>query len=190
MAQINLLPWREEARTKRRRDFLMTFLLALLLTAVAAGAVHWQMVQRIDHQDARNRLVQSEISTLEAKLKKINKLDALKTKLLARMEIIQNLQISRPQIVHLFDEVAATLPDGVQLAKLSQTGKSLALDGQAQSNSRVSAYMRNIDSAAWIGSPSLVVIESRNKNKSGMSGFKMQARQRVPANDKPDGAAQ
>lgn len=115
----------------------------------------------IENQQNRNRFVQNEISVLDKKIKEIKALDKTKSKLLARMEVIQRLQSSRPEIVHMFDQLARTVPEGVYLTKFSQRGKNLAIAGNAQSNTRVSAYMRNLEKSPWLKGTDLNVIRSK-----------------------------
>jgi len=161
MATINLLPWREELRKQRQVDFLI-FLGAGIVTSIFIMiVVHLSIENFIDNQNSRNRFITNEISVLDRKIKEIKQLDKTKSKLLARMEVIQRLQSSRPEIVHLFDQVARTVPEGVHLTKFSQTGKKLAIAGNAQSNTRVSAYMRNLEMSPWLKGTNLNVIRSK-----------------------------
>ncbi|WP_260292997.1 PilN domain-containing protein [Sedimenticola hydrogenitrophicus] len=165
MAHINLLPWRETLRKKRQKDFGMSVLLALILTGAAAGGVHFYIEDMISHQGARNGYLGQEIAIVDKKIKEIQDLEKQKAQLIARMNVIQSLQGSRPQIVHLFDELVTTIPDGTHLTKLDQKGGAITLNGVAESNARVSAYMRNIDTSAWLGGPSLQVITSTERSK-------------------------
>lgn len=179
MAKINLLPWREERRREQTRRFGGHALLGLMIAGglVMAGLYHVKGL--IDHQNARNAYLQQEIDILQEKLREIERLEETKAKLLARMEIIQQLQTARPQVVHLFHELAATLPEGVFLMAIKQQGESLALEGKAESNARVSAFMRNLDASDWLKLPVLEVIEVDQQDES-VSSFKLRLQQTTP----------
>lgn len=177
MARINLLPWRENLRKKRQRDFGIATMVSVLVVAVACAGAHFYIEGMINHQKKRNSFLKKEIAEMDKKIKEIEELERTKAKLIARMNVIQELQGSRPQVVHLFDELVETIPEGAFLTKLEQKGSSLTMDGRAQSNARVSAYMRNIDASGWLGSPSLKVISNKNKNDEELSTFTLNARQ-------------
>ncbi|MES9852782.1 MAG: PilN domain-containing protein [Candidatus Thiodiazotropha sp. L084R] len=177
MARINLLPWREAERKERQKEFGMMVLAGALLSAFAVYGVHSIIQSQIEAQDQRNNYLKQEIKAVEKQISEIRDLDKTKQNLLARMNIIQELQSSRPQIVHLFDEVVTTLPDGVYLDTIKQTGNRVAFEGQAQSNARVSSMMRNIDSSEWLDSPTLDFIESKEKTGTGYSHFKLTVKQ-------------
>ena len=134
----------------------------------------------IDNQNQRNQFLDREIAELDKKIAKIKDLEKTKTALLARMDIIQQLQRSRPQSVHLMDQLVYTLPDGVYLNKISQVGEALTLNGVAQSNARVSAYMRNIDNSEWMAQPKLDVIETKDGERRRTAEFVLRASQAVP----------
>lgn len=158
MPQINLLPWREELRKQRNKDFGIAAGVAILLMGAVVGAVHVHFQQRIEFQQKRNAYLESEIAKLNSKIKQIQQIDAEKQRLLARMQIIQKLQSSRPEIVHLFDEFVTTLPEGVYYTQISQRGNRLNLQGVAQSNARVSTLMRQLDASDYMQNPNLVEI--------------------------------
>ena len=183
MARINLLPWRESLRKKRQRDFGVSIVIALLAVAAAAGGTHFFIEDMIQHQNKRNALLNSEISAMDRKIKSIQALEKTKAKLLARMDVIQQLQGSRPQVVHLFDEVVKTIPDGTHLKKLTQKGSEVTLIGEAQSNARVSSYMRNIESSKWLDKPNLQVITNKNEKNEGLSSFTLVAQQVSPVKE-------
>ncbi len=183
MARINLLPWRENLRKKRQRDFGIAALVSVLVVAVGCAAAHFYIEGMINHQKKRNSFLQKEIAQMDQKIKEIEELEKTKAKLIARMNVIQELQGSRPQVVHLFDELVETIPDGAFLTKLEQKGSGLTMDGRAQSNARVSAYMRNIEASAWLGNPSLKVISNKNENDEELSAFKLNAQQVSKAKD-------
>jgi type IV pilus assembly protein PilN len=171
MTRINLLPWREEARQRRRKEFAAAGGLALVLTLLLAVLVHLQIEGRIGDQLARNQLLEGEIAQLNRQIKEIEDLEKIKADLLSRMEIIQELQESRPEIVRLFDELVVAIPDGVYLTKLEQNGRTVIVEGRAQSNARVSAFMRSIEASGWIGGPRLLLIE--DKTGTGLSQFRL-----------------
>lgn len=196
MTGINLLPWRQERRKRQQRQFAVVTGGALAATALALMLVHANINQRIEFQQQRNRFLTGEIAALDNKIKEIQELEKQKKSLIARMEVIQKLQVSRPEVVHLFDELARTVPEGVQLVDLTQTDRLIAINGIAQSNARVSVYMRNLDLSPWFQEPSLLVIESSaaGKDRQGrhMSRFTLQVTQTEetvgePANGLPGG---
>jgi type IV pilus assembly protein PilN len=177
MAHINLLPWRENLRKKRQRQFGMAAggMVAITILLLLGARLHIDGL--IENQNKRNSYLDREIAEVDKKIKEIQELESTKAKLLTRMDIIQQLQGSRPEVVHLFDELVKTIPDGVFLTMAQQSGKNISLDGRAQSNARVSAYMRNIDASAWLGNPRLVVIESKDKTGTGLSHFQLMGQQ-------------
>ncbi len=165
MANINLLPWRAERRKLREREFYMM----LLATAVAAfgvlfAAIFW-MGHLIDDQEGRNTYLQGEIKGLDKQIEEIKELDKTRSQLLTRKEIIEQLQSNRSQMVHLFDEMVKTIPDGARLTSMKQAGDVLTLEGVAESNSRVASYMRNVDVSPWMGHTDLRKIENKADSK-------------------------
>jgi len=161
MPRINLLPWREELRTQRRNQFFIALGGAAVVALVCIGLSAWIFNAIIDHQNDRNGLLNAEIAELNKLIDEIIDLEDKKDGLLARMEIIEQLQRSRPGIVHVFEEMVRTLPDGVHLREIKQTGRKLEIVGLAESNTRVSALMRNIDKSDWLADPDLEVVEVR-----------------------------
>jgi type IV pilus assembly protein PilN len=179
MAHINLLPWREEQRQEQTRQFATVTVLSLVLTAALIFMVHVTFDNQIEHQKYRNKILQDEIATLDASLKQIDALEETKEQLLARMDVIQSLQQQRPQIVHLFDDFVRTVPEGIYLRDIKQEGDQLTIKGVAESNGRVSAYMRNIDSSDWMSTPKLKVIETK-KGTLRSSNFTLVTSQTSP----------
>ena len=177
MAHINLLPWREELRKQKQQQFAVVSAGTAIVAALLVLLVHMRVEGLIEKQNARNSFLDSEIVELDKKIQKIKDLEKTKTALLARMDIIQQLQHSRPQSVHLMDELVFTLPDGVFLEKILQKGGALTVDGIAQSNARVSAYMRNIDGSQWLGDPKLDVIETKDADRRRNAEFTLRANQ-------------
>jgi type IV pilus assembly protein PilN len=189
MARINLLPWRAEIRKQQQKDFITAMLLSMGLTAALMLLVHVDIATRIDYQSSRNHYLNAEISILDKRIKEIQDLEATKKKMLTKMDVIQQLQTSRPEIVHLFDELARTTPEGVYLSDLTQTDKVIIINGFAQSNARVSSYMRNLESSVWLKSPLLSIIETkldaRDANKKERQNkFTLQVKQ--ASSDKPE----
>ena len=159
MPQINLLPWRDEQRKRREKEFIVTAVMAALLMGGVVLGVHLHYESRVAYQNERNTYVQSEIAKLDEKIKEIENLKKERDRLIARTNVIQNLQAGRPEIVHVFDELVTTLPDGVYYTKVAQAGRALNLHGVAQSNARVSSLMRSLDTSTYFENPSLVEIK-------------------------------
>ncbi len=166
MARINLLPWREELKQQQQKDFLSAIGASVLTAGALLLFVHMHISGLISNQQERNRYLESEITILDKRIAEIKTLEKLKGKLLARMDVIQSLQGSRPEIVHLFDEMAKTVPEGIYINKLVQSGSNLTLNGIALSNARVSAYMRRLEGSPWLKSPGLTIIETKGKAKT------------------------
>lgn len=183
MARINLLPWREWERKRKQREFATTAAGGAIVAALLVVVAHMHMDGLISNQNDRNRFLESEIKALDARIVKIKDLEATKAKLLARMNVIQQLQSNRPVSVHLMDELVRTLPDGVYLKKFTQKGTSLTMEGVAQSNARVSAYMRNIDGSLWLSNPKLNVIETKTENRRRVAEFTLLANQKAPGTE-------
>jgi type IV pilus assembly protein PilN len=188
MARINLLPWREAERNRRQRDFAGAALAALAAAGIVALAVHFQIEAAIAAQQGRNQYLESQIAALDIQIKRIQELEATKASLIARMNVIQSLQTSRPEVVHLFDELVITVPEGIFLTKVEQTGKSVIVEGHAQSNARVSSFMRNVESSAWVGSPALELIENKDQTGTGLSRFRLRFEQRQVGAEAEGGA--
>ena len=169
MPRINLLPWREEQRTERKLGFMVALGGGTLAALLAAGGAYLMFGSMIDAQDGRNEMLRAEIKQLDKQIEEINNLESSKQKFIARMEIIEKLQRSRPEIVHLFDEIARQLPEGVYLTGVKQTAKRLKFDGIAQSSTRVSSFMRNLDSSDWMKNPELEVVQTKSGQGSGSS---------------------
>lgn len=167
MARINLLPWREERRRERTRQFLIMLGVAAALAVLATFGAKLFMDNWLDYQERRNAYLESEIAEMDKKIREIERLEETRSRLLARKEIIEELQRNRSQMVHLFDELARTIPDGVYLTSVRQSGSRLTLNGVAESSARVSAYMRNIEDSDWLAKPELQVIETVQRQDEG-----------------------
>jgi type IV pilus assembly protein PilN len=188
MPRINLLPWREEQRRERKLALLVGLGGAAVAAAVVSFAAYLIFVSMIDGQQKRNDRLRAEIKVLDAQIEEINSLESAKQKFIARMDIIEKLQRSRPEIVRLFDEIVRAIPDGTFLTALKQTDKKLKFEGIAQSSTRVSTFMRNIDGSEWMRSPELEVIENKQGSALGAS-FTLFAEQVSRVDDKSAGAA-
>jgi len=183
MPRINLLPWREEQRKQRLKHFGMAAAAAIGVGVATVLYAHATMNRFIAHQNERNKYLETEIATLDKQIAEIKELEATKERLLARMQIIEQLQRSRPEVVHLFDELVRRLPDGVYLKSVKQTGNRLSIKGVAQSSTRVSALMRNIDSSEWLTDPGLDVVETVEQGRARNSEFTIFASQVSQAGD-------
>ncbi len=151
MARINLLPWRAERRKHREREFFMQLGAAVVAAILVVLVWMTWMDQRIGNQNERNDYLQGEIKQLDERIAKIKDLEKVRERLLARKQIIEQLQANRSQMVHLFDELVKTIPASARLSGLKQSGESMSLDGVAQSNASVAEYMRNLEASPWMG---------------------------------------
>jgi type IV pilus assembly protein PilN len=176
MPRINLLPWREEQRKERKLRFTVSLLGGTAAAVIAAFTAYLMFGSMIDGQERRNEMLRAEIKQLDKQIEEINSLESAKQKFIARMEIIERLQRSRPEIVHVFDTIVRTLPDGVYLTSVKQTTRKFRFDGVAQSSTRVSTYMRNIDGSEWLRNADLEVVETKRGNTVG-SNFTLFAEQ-------------
>jgi len=184
MPRINLLPWREQQRRERKLAFFVSLGVAAGLAGVAAFAAYLLVGQMIDAQDARNNRLASEIKFLDKQIEEINDLETQKERFISRMQVIETLQRSRPEAVHMFDELVKVMPDGTYLTSVKQTGNKLKLEGVAQSSTRVSTLMRNIAASQYLRNPELEVVQTKNDNIGG-SSFVLDASQ-VSASDQDD----
>ncbi|MFL6575629.1 MAG: PilN domain-containing protein, partial [Povalibacter sp.] len=179
MPRINLVPWREAERKEKRQEFAVGAVGALVLAAAIAFTVNLQMSSAIDHQNERNQYLKDEIGKLDKQIAEILDLEQQKQRLLARMQVIEQLERSRAEVVHLFDQMVRTLPDGIYLTSIKQTERKVQLKGMAQSSTRVSTYMRNIDASEWLKDPSLEILETKGAADGG-SEFTLNAMQENP----------
>ncbi|CAK0758425.1 type IV pilus assembly protein PilN [Gammaproteobacteria bacterium] len=184
MPQINLLPWREEKRKERQKEFIVGLVFSVFITAGALGYSDYYIEERISFQKEKNALLDKEIKKIKEKITEVENLQKKLSSLRARMDIIQRLQASRPEIVHLFDEIPRLLPEGVYLTSIVQKGSSLNFDGGAQSNTLVSTLMRNITDSKWVTDPMLDVIQSTQTGNERISKFTLKAKQRNLTDDK------
>jgi type IV pilus assembly protein PilN len=169
MPRINLLPWREVERRERKLHFTLALGGATLGSVVLAFIAYLTMDSMVSAQQRRNNMLRGEIKVLDKEIEEINSLESEKQRFIARMDIIEKLQRSRPEIVHLFDTIVRTLPDGLYLTSIKQTGMHIKFEGIAQSSTRVSSFMRNMDSSEWLKNPALEVVESKKGDGLGSS---------------------
>lgn len=180
MIYINLMPWRERQRAERQKQFYIMVALAVLAGAALVFATYGYMGGRIEHQNQRNQMLQSEIRTLDRQIARIRQLDRERQRLVERIEIIQTLQASRPEAVHLFDQIVLTLPQGTFYQELRQQGNRIRLVGRSESNTRISALMRRVDASPWLRDSQLEIIETRQQGRLQVRDFRLEARQARP----------
>ena len=185
MTRINLLPWRETHRREKNNEFFVLLGICMALAAgVGFGGLKYAQDQ-VAFQDSRNARLDREIALLQKELKEIQSLEKAKNDLLDRMEVIQKLQGERPQIVHTFHEAAVTVPDGVYLTAMKQTGGNrLVIEGRAESNARVSALMRRMDRSEYFTKPRLEVIEADKNDR--IATFRLSVTQESPKVEESD----
>ena len=183
MAKINLLPWREERRKSEQRQFNVMLGLAAVAGLVLSALVYLYYSGQVTGQNQRNELLRQEIAAVEVKIKEIEELDKRKESLLARKKVIEELQGKRYEMVSLFTELAKTIADGAQISTIRQSGPDLVIQGRAQSNARVSSYMRNIMASPVVSDPDLTVIEARGGDRALPYEFILNAKVKAPAAD-------
>lgn len=176
MTRINLLDWRAERREARRREFLSMIGLAVLVAGAILFVSYLAMQEALSYQNDRNKLLEQTIADIDKQIKEIEDLQKTRDGLISRMKIIERLQQSRSGTVHFFDELVNTLPDGVFLTHVKQEGQSVTIDGTAESNGRISAYMKNLDASPWFDDPQLVVIHTGEKNRQRTSDFTLKVK--------------
>jgi len=187
MPRVNLLPWRDQQRRERRVGFYVGLGAAGAAAAIVSFGTYLLFGSMVDAQQARNARLQASIRVLDRQIEEINDLEQQKQNFISRMRIIEKLQRSRPEVVHLFDELVKVMPDGVYLTSVKQNGNHLKLSGVAQSSTRVSTLMRNIASSQWLANPELEVVETA-KDGPG-SSFVLDAQQvSVTDSDAPPGS--
>lgn len=188
MAKINLLPWRAERRKQRQQEFLTMLGVASAAAVLISLLIVLYYNGQIDGQNNRNQYLTDQITALDKQIAEIAELDKKKAGLLRRKQVIEELQASRSQMVHLFDELARTIADGTQITSIQQNGAEMTLLGRAQSNARVSTYMRNLDVSGWMGNPDLSIIELRGSDPGLPNEFSLKVQLKNP-NDPAQAAA-
>ncbi|MDP3293635.1 MAG: PilN domain-containing protein [Nevskia sp.] len=172
--RINLLDWRAARRARRRQEFLTMVGLGVGAAAVVLGLGYLTITGAVEHQQNRNQYLSAQIKDLDKQIKEIEELEKVKANLVSRMNVIQQLQESRSATVHFFDEIVNTLPDGIYLNSIKQSGQNVTIEGVAESSGRISAYLKNLDSSPWFKDPKLVVIKTGEKNRQRNSDFTLQ----------------
>jgi type IV pilus assembly protein PilN len=182
MAHINLLPWREERREERQKQFYLAMGATFLLAALIFYLVISYADSLISDQNQRNTLLETEIAKLDIKIKEIQNLEQQKKRLLARMQVIQDLQESRPKVVKVFDSIARVVPEGIHLEKVVRTGNAITFSGTAESNARVSVFMRQLDENSEYGESRLEVIKRTSSNNNAIRQFTVEVNESADAN--------
>ena len=181
MARINLLPWREQLREERKKQFLSILVLIVIVAGLLVFLGDRTLDAKTSHQNARNEFLRKEIQLLDGRIKEIDQLQAERTQLLDRMKIIQDLQGNRPIIVRVFDEMVRTLPDGVHFTSVNMKGSVVSIKGGAESNSRVSNLMRQMDASDWLAAPNLTAVKAVTQGALEQANeFEMSVRQTEP----------
>jgi len=183
MPRINLLPWRAALREQRKKEFFVALLGAAI---VALGLVYLTKLTVegwVSNQRNRNTILQNEIAELDKQIEEIKGLENQRERLIARMKVIGELQRSRPEVVHLFDEIVKAVPEGVHLTEVKQIGTRIEMQGVAQSSTRVSTLMRNIDASQWLSDPGLDVVQTVASGPEHQSQFKLFAQQVATSTD-------
>lgn len=186
MRQINLLPWREELRQERQRNFLV---LMVIVAAIAAGGVFLvksYFDAEISGQNARNNYLQSEIAKLDRQIERIDQLDETRRQLIERKDVIEELQSNRTLMVHLFDQLVRTVPDGIRLVDVRQVGSQLTINGTAQSSARVSTYLRNLEASEFLHDPTLRIVEAETDDVDPQLPFNFTVNVRLAPPDRAD----
>ena len=186
MARINLLPWREEARKERQRQFLYSLMGTLVLGAILVLIVGLFFDQQISYQEARNQQIQIEINRLQQRINRIAELEKTRDRLLSRKQIIESLQASRSLTVELLDKLAKTIPVGVTLATVRQQGSNLTLMGTSQSNARVSAYLQSLEAMDLFVKPELQYVRTARQETNRVEPYEFSIRVRLDNTKKKD----
>ncbi len=176
MAKINLLPWREERRQQQTKEYYLLLALSAGFALVVFGLAYYYFDQSIKFQNQRNSFLTTEITKLDQQILEIEKLEAKKASLIARQQVIEELQANRTQMVHLFDELVKTIPNGVFLEKITQQGTRISMEGYSQSHSRVSDYMRRLDDSEWFSKIELDYIKADSTLGTHEQKFKLSVR--------------
>jgi type IV pilus assembly protein PilN len=190
MARINLLPWREEARRERQRQFMYSLVTTLVLGAILVLIIGMFFDQRIGQQESRNQRIQVEIDRLERRIQRIAELERTRNRLLSRKEIIESLQASRSLTVELLDKLAKTIPAGITLNDVRQQGNNLTLLGSSQSNARVSAYLQSLDEMDFFTNPELQYVRAAQQPANRTEPYEFAIRVRVDNTNRQEQSAE
>jgi len=177
MPRINLLPWRDAERKRKRQEFTAGVVGALVIALVFGLIASWRFEAAIDYQNERNQLLKDTIVEVDKQITEVLDLEQKEQRLLARMDVIEQLQRSRPEVVRLFDQIVRIVPDGVYLNSLNQAGTQIKMRGMAQSSTRVATFMRNIEGSEWMADPALENLENKSAAVDGGSEFSLSAKQ-------------
>ncbi len=186
MANINLLPWREEERAEKQRQFVSILALVAVLGAAVMWSVYIYYGNKIDNQRNRNDYLQVQIRQLDTKIKEITSLEKERKELVDRMELIQDLQKSRPQIVHLFDEIIQKMPEGMNMTFIERVDDKVMFTGMAESAPRISNFMRNLSASKWITSPDIEGLNDDKNSGAGRKIFKLKTKITSPKTAKKE----
>ncbi len=187
MSRINLLPWREERRKELQKQFVTKLGIVAIFAVAVWGGIHYYYVQLIDVENSRIALVEENIAVVDKKIEEIKALEKEKERLLSRMRAIEQLQGNRPLIVRFFDELIKSMPEGMTVTSISQKGSSFTIEGLAQSNARVSSFMRQIEESEWLQKPDLKVIqESDVGGNKPVNSFTLTFSQVIPKAEEED----
>jgi type IV pilus assembly protein PilN len=189
MARINLLPWRAERRKLRQKEFVSMLGLAAVVAFLVSFLIVMYFNGQLEGQQNRNTYLREQIVLVDQQILEIEELDKKKANLLARKQVIEQLQASRSQMVHLFDQLVRTIPEGVRLTSIKQSGQTLTLEGLAQSNARVSSYMRNLEESGWMSNPDLTIIETKGGDKGLPNVFSLRVTLKSPTTPEEEEAA-
>ncbi len=176
MVKINLLPWREERRQQLTKEYFILLAIGGLIAALIVGSVWYVYDHNIKFQNQRNNRLTQQILQLDQEISEIDDLEKVRDNLLARKNVIEELQANRTQMVHLFDELVKTIPNGVFLENIKQNGNTILLEGYAQSHSRVSSYMRRIENSKWFKPPEVEFIRADETYETHEQKFKLSAK--------------
>ncbi len=191
MARINLLPWREQLREERKQRFLVTIVGVLIVAGGIVFLADQYLNATITQQNARNDFIRNEISALDSRIKEISELKTRRQQLVERMKIIQDLQGNRPIAARVFDQLVRTLPDGVHFTDVKMVGKSISIEGAAESNNLVSSLMRNQDGSDWLTTPNLTEVKAVSADKLDQANtFKLTVQQTAPSELSKQGGQQ
>lgn len=182
MARINLLPWRDQLREERKKQFLVTLVGVLVLAGACVFLADQYFNTKIDQQNSRNELIRAENAALDFRIKEIRELKTRRQQLVERMKIIHDLQGNRPIVARVFDQLVRTLPDGVYFTSLKMVGQSISIEGAAESNNLVSSLMRNQDASDWLSTPNLTEVKALNADRLDQTNsFKLTVQQVAPS---------
>lgn len=176
MAKINLLPWREAFRTEKKKEFLSLVVVVLVVAVLVAFGWDRVVSNQIESQNSRNQLLKTEIAKLDKQVAEIKDLKARRQNLLDRMQVIQELQGNRPEIVKIYDEFVRAVPDGVYFTKMIRKGSQISLVGFAESNNRVSSLMRRLDASYKFTEPNLTKVQDSDVLGEDGNQFEMRVK--------------